>query len=163
MEAKPEEKTATTAENGDEKPKEKGAGHDIDYGDPEEDDKVKAAGLKDVEKTTGTEGEVCIYKQRIKLYRFSKEEWKERGVGNCKMMRNDADKKIRFVMRQEKTLKVIANFALSAAPMCVLTNMNNNEKAYMWSCGDCSDKAEGEVTKLAARFQNVDAAKDFAK
>lgn len=79
------------------------------------------------------------------------------------MMRHDADKKIRFVMRQEKTLKVIANFLITDAPTCVLTNMNNNEKAYMWSCGDCSEKAEGELTKLAARFQNVDAAKDFKK
>ena len=66
-------------------------------------------------------------------------------------------------MRQEKTLKAVANFLIGEAPTCVLTNMNNNEKAYMWTCGDCSEKPEGEITKLAARFQNVDAAKDFHK
>ena len=44
--------------------------HDIDYADPEEDDKAKAPALKDVKLKTGTEGEVCIYKQRVKLFRF---------------------------------------------------------------------------------------------
>ena len=35
--------------------------HDIDYTNP--DDNTNApAGLKDVEKITGTEGEVCLYK-----------------------------------------------------------------------------------------------------
>lgn len=73
--------------------------HDIDYADPEEAEKVKASGLTDVAVTTGTENEVCIYKQRVKLYRFANEQWKERGVGNAKMLRNDKDQKIRFVMR----------------------------------------------------------------
>ena len=44
--------------------------HDIDYTDPEEEEKTKAGGLKDVKIVSGTEGEVCIYKQRIKLFRF---------------------------------------------------------------------------------------------
>ena len=91
-------KEQASAPNAAEK-KDEGKTHDIDYADPEEDQKVKLAGLDDVAVTTGTENEVCIYKQRVKLYRFSKEEWKERGVGNAKMLRNDKDKKIRFVMR----------------------------------------------------------------
>ena len=107
MESKPEETTsAPQAEvNGDETKKaDEGKTHDIDYGDPEEDEKVKAAGLADVAKTTGVEGEKCIYKQRVKLYRFGKDatgekQWRERGVGNAKMFRNDESLKIRFVMR----------------------------------------------------------------
>jgi len=67
MESKPEETTSAPQANGDAKPAETkkaedGKTHDIDYGEPEEDEKVKAAGLADVEKKTGTEGEVCIYK-----------------------------------------------------------------------------------------------------
>ena len=46
---------------------------------------------------------------RIKLYRF-REEWKERGIGNCKLMRDRENKRIRFLMRQEKTLKPVGNF-----------------------------------------------------
>ena len=59
---------------------------------------------------SGTEALECIFKMRIKLYRFRDDQWKERGVGNCKLMRDRANKRIRFVMRQEKTLKPVANF-----------------------------------------------------
>ena len=47
---------------------------------------------------------------RVKLYRFRQEQWKERGIGNCKLMRDKEQKRIRMVMRQEKTLKPVANF-----------------------------------------------------
>ena len=73
--------------------------HDIDYADPEEDQKTKVSGLKDVAVVSGTEGETCIYKQRVKLFRFRDNQWKERGVGNAKLLRNNDKKQIRFVMR----------------------------------------------------------------
>jgi len=41
--------------------------------------------------------------------------------------------------------------------------MNNNEKAYMWTCVDFSEGGEGKMENLACRFQNVEAAKDFHK
>ena len=68
MDSKPEETAPAT-----ESPKkvEEAKTHDVDYADPEADEQVQASGLKDVEKVTGTEAEVCIYKQRIKLYRFA--------------------------------------------------------------------------------------------
>lgn len=49
-------------------------------------------------------------KMRIKLYRFRDSQWKERGIGNGKLMRDKAGRKVRFLMRQEKTLKPVANF-----------------------------------------------------
>lgn len=59
---------------------------------------------------TGEESEECIFKLRCKLYRIRNDEWKERGTGNCKLLRHKENKKIRFIMRQEKTLKPVANF-----------------------------------------------------
>ena len=59
---------------------------------------------------TGEELEECIFKMRAKLYRIRDEQWKERGTGNVKFMRHKETKKIRVVMRQEKTLKPVANF-----------------------------------------------------
>lgn len=47
---------------------------------------------------------------RIKLYRFRNNEWKERGIGNAKLMRDREQKQVRFLMRQEKTLKPVGNF-----------------------------------------------------
>ena len=49
-------------------------------------------------------------KIRTKLFRWRDEQWKERGIGNAKFMRDRVQKQIRFIMRQEKTLKPVANF-----------------------------------------------------
>ena len=96
MEKPAEEKPATEEKpKAEEKPvaeERKEKEHDVDYGDPEEDAKAKIGGLADVKVTTGTEGELCIYKNRVKLFRFREEQWKERGIGNAKLLRNN-DKK----------------------------------------------------------------------
>ncbi|KAE8099172.1 hypothetical protein FH972_017176 [Carpinus fangiana] len=48
---------------------------------------------------------------KAKLYRFDKEEkpWKERGIGNVKLLKHKDSSKVRLVMRQSKTLKICAN------------------------------------------------------
>ena len=109
------------------KPEEKKE-HDVDYADPEEDEKKAVDGLKDVTTKTGTEGEVCLFKMRCKLYRFRDNQWKERGIGNAKLLRHDANKKIRFVMRQEKTLKPCGNFLITEKPSCELKAMGATGK-----------------------------------
>lgn len=48
-------------------------------------------------------------KIRAKLFRWRDEQWKERGIGNAKLMRDREEKRVRMVMRQEKTLKAVAN------------------------------------------------------
>lgn len=50
-------------------------------------------------------------RRKCKLYRYdhSNNEWKERGVGQARLLRHKANKKIRLLMRQEKTLKIRAN------------------------------------------------------
>ena len=63
-----------------------------------------------MKKVTGEEKEECVFRMRAKLYRVRDEQWKERGTGNAKLMRHKETKKIRFIMRQEKTLKPVANF-----------------------------------------------------
>ncbi|MFN9908637.1 MAG: hypothetical protein ACK56F_21340, partial [bacterium] len=83
--------------------------------------------------------------------RFRDEQWKERGTGNGKLLRNKETKKIRFVMRQEKTLKPVANFILQESPLCDLVPMKGNVKAYTWACNDFSED-QSKLEKLAARF-----------
>ena len=48
---------------------------------------------------------------RAKLFRFDKEskEWKERGTGDVRLLKHKETKKVRLVMRRDKTLKVCAN------------------------------------------------------
>jgi len=68
---------------------------------------------------SGEEGLECIFKQRTKLYRFNDGQWKERGVGNLKLMRDRKERKIRVLMRQEKTYKPVANFLRKCPfPIC---------------------------------------------
>ena len=55
-------------------------------------------------------------KHRVKLFRWRDEQWKERGIGNAKIMRDREEKRCRFVMRQEKTLKPVANFIGKSHP-----------------------------------------------
>ena len=82
-------------------------------------------------------------------------------MGNGKLLRNNEKKQIRFVMRQEKTLKPVGNFIITKPPSCELKFMANSEKAFMWVCNDFSDEASGALEKLAARFQNAEIANEF--
>lgn len=92
-------------------PEEEESGEDLN---PEEEVKGdwKAVDLPEIEVKTGEENKELIYKGRGKLYRWSEEQWKERGLGDFKLVRDKEDKKVSFVMRQDNTKKVIGNFLL---------------------------------------------------
>ncbi|MFN9908981.1 MAG: hypothetical protein ACK56F_23135, partial [bacterium] len=49
----------------------------------------------------------------------------------------------------------VANFILQESPLCDLVPMKNNDKAYIWSCNDCSGE-EPTLEKLAVRLQNAE-------
>ena len=91
--------------------------HDVQYEDEEKKqtvsklrDDCRQVDIPKVEVKTNAENLECIFKMRIKLYRFRDDQWKERGVGNAKLMRDRKQQRIRMLMRQEKTLKPVANF-----------------------------------------------------
>lgn len=56
--------------------------------------------------------------RRAKLFRFiaDSSEWKERGTGDVRLLQHKQSKKVRLVMRRDKTLKVCANH-YSAPPL----------------------------------------------
>ena len=47
--------------------------------------------------------------RQAKLYRYDDKQWKERGVGQVKLLQHKVGKRIRLLMRREKTLKICAN------------------------------------------------------
>ncbi|MFM7855324.1 MAG: hypothetical protein ACKO96_26210, partial [Flammeovirgaceae bacterium] len=57
---------------------------------------------------------------RARLYRWRSEEWKERGTGELKLLRHKSTKKIRCILRQDKTLKPACNFLIVEDPLCLL-------------------------------------------
>ena len=66
--------------------------------------------LPEINITSDEETDDLLFKARAKLYRWKDNEWKERGTGELKILRNRKTTKIRVVMRQEKTFKLVCNF-----------------------------------------------------
>ena len=66
--------------------------------------------LEHVEVASGEENEDILFEAKSKSYRFTDGEWKERGLGPVKFLQHKETKKIRLLMRREKTLKVCVNF-----------------------------------------------------
>jgi len=110
------------------------------------------------------EEEEEIFKIRSKLYRMDNEadppEWKERGLGDIKILFHPTKKSYRIVMRREQTLKICANHAIT--PEMTLRPMVGSEKAFVWfTPADAADEEPIHQT-LAARFgskENADAFK----
>jgi len=113
-----------------------------------------------VEIKTGEEGEVVLFKQRCKLYRFDKDtnEFKERGLGDLKILMSESDGKVRIIMRREQTMKLCANHSLTST--LVLKAMAKSDRAFTWQCHDFSEN-ELKVETLAARFKTPQLAEEF--
>ena len=139
-------------------------GDNGEYFNPEEEVKINPTdncNLAKVEIKTGEEDEDLIFKSRGKLYRFREGEWKERGTGDLKLLRHKKDKKIRFILRQDKTLKIVANFIISEKPLCELKPHQGSEKMFMFMAYDCSE--EPVMEKFVIKLGNADKAKVFKK
>lgn len=112
---------------------------------------------------TGEEDEKELYCQRSKLYRWRDGEWKERGLGEAKLLQNKAKpNKIRFLMRQEKTLKVVGNhYVVDGHPtLCNLAPNAQSDKIWAWLAQDASDAAP-EVMSFGLKFGTAELAAQF--
>ncbi|KAI8074136.1 Ran binding domain-containing protein [Gongronella butleri] len=98
---------------------------------------------------------------RAKLFRFDKDlkEWKERGTGDVKFLQHKENKKVRLLMRRDKTLKVCANHFVTAE-MKLSPNVGS-DRSWVWTAtADVSD-GESKTETLAIRFANSDNANLF--
>mmetsp|Transcript_7928 Transcript_7928/g.15402 ORF Transcript_7928/g.15402 Transcript_7928/m.15402 type:complete len:187 (-) Transcript_7928:4048-4608(-) len=131
--------------------------------DPEEEvkgDWKPIVELPEVQVSTGEENMDCIFKIRAKLYRWSDEQWKERGVGDCKLMRNRESSRVSLIMRQDQTKKVIANFIIEEDPLCQLLAHAGSDKAWVWMTHDFSE-GESVRTRFAMRLTSPEEATRF--
>ena len=69
---------------------------------------------------SGEEDETVLFEHRAKLYRYDNE-WKERGLGDIKILQHNKTKKVRILMRREQVMKICANHLL--APQMTLSMM----------------------------------------
>lgn len=154
---KEEPKEEPKEEKSEEKPKEE------DQAD-EEEPEVEFTPLVHVEKVeikTNEEQEEVLYKVRAKLFKFhaDSKEWKERGTGDVKFLQHKETKKIRILMRRDKTLKICANHYVS--PSYELKANIGSDRSWVYSVTADVSEGEAEAATLAIRFGNKENADKF--
>jgi len=118
--------------------------------------------LQEIKVQTHEEDEEILFKMRAKLFRFDKDgetpQWKERGTGDVKFLKHKENKKIRLLMRREKTLKLCANHYIS--PAIKLEENVGSDRSWVWTVLDFAEQPPTRET-LAIRFANSDNARTF--
>jgi Ran-binding protein 1 len=124
--------------------------------------------LEEVEVRSGEEDENVLYSARSKLFVYGEtmldrgtgiKSWIERGVGDVRMLQHRNSGHIRLLMRQEKTLKIIANHQID--PRIELTPNIGNDRSWVWQAYDFADGVELVETMFAIRFKDSDIAQAF--
>ena len=118
--------------------------------------------LDEVEVKSGEEEEDVLLDVKCKLYRFVQEtnEWKERGVGQSRVLQHKDNKRCRYLMREEKTLKIRANHLIM--PGTQIQEHGGNDKALVFNCVDFSDE-EMKPELFCVRFASAERAQEFKK
>jgi len=126
--------------------------------------------LKEVKVESGEEEDDILFKMRCKLFHFLKAEekyggqmeWKEKGVGDVKLLKNRKTSKIRLLMRREKTLKIVANHLVidDGKGTFNLKEHPSSDRSWTYTAQDFSE-GETQLTTFAIRFANADNANTF--
>merc|ERR1719225_532432 len=114
--------------------------------------------------TTGEEDEEVIFKHRAKVYRFDKDvkQWKERGVGDIKILNHKAKNTFRVLLRRDQVHKIACNHYISQDQK--LEPMQSSDTALTWLAIDFSeDEVNGMTEKLAVRFKLAETKDEFKK
>ena len=114
-----------------------------------------------VECRTGEEGQEVLFCERCKLFRYDggASQWKERGVGDIKILRDSNSNKNRILMRREHVLKLCANHMISTD--MVLKPFPNSDKAWLWTTLADFSEEKATAETLAARFRTSEVAAKF--
>ena len=122
--------------------------------------------LSDIVMSSGKENEIELFSNRGKLYRFDDtvNPWKERGVGNIKILKHKNTGRVRILMRRDQVLKVCCNHVICKG----MKLLPHDERSFTWlTLGDLSDPisslpyGEARAECFTVKFQYVDAATSF--
>jgi len=111
--------------------------------------------LETIATTSGEEDDDAIYTQRAALYRYDAAagEWKERGRGDAKLLKNRQTGKVRILLRQEKTLKCCVNHIV--LPSLDLKPNAGSDRSWTWRTTDYAAEQPEDQT-FAIRFKDSD-------
>ncbi|XP_070073916.1 E3 SUMO-protein ligase RanBP2 isoform X2 [Drosophila takahashii] len=105
---------------------------------------------------TGEEDEELLYVHKAKLYRHTEGEWKERGLGDIKILRHRETKKLRVVMRREQVFKICLNHVLNSN----VVYRPKTETSWLFAAHDFSE-GESVLERFTLRFKNKEVAEGF--
>jgi len=88
-----------------------------------------------------------------------KKTWIERGIGNMRVLKHKEHKKLRLLMRQEKTMKVICNHVID--PRIKLEPHVQSDRAWIWVAFDFSDGGELVETIFCIKFGDSEIANKY--
>lgn len=112
----------------------------------------------EIDVKTGEESEEVLYQNRVKLFRYVDKEWKERGIGIYKLLKNTETGKVRALMRREMVHKVCANHFLTDD--MVLTPMKTSDRAWIYCAADFADE-KVQMEQFCIKFKNPEEAGKF--
>jgi len=126
--------------------------------------------LPKIEVKSMEEDEDVMFRMRAKLYVFVKEDvyggeerknwWRERGLGDIKILKHKHTGVSRLLMRQEKTHKICLNHLID--PKTVLTAQAGSEVSVNFTALDHADpKGEAKVEKYAVKFGTAETVATF--
>ena len=122
----------------------------------------KLVDLPDKEVKSGEEETDEIYNVRAKLYRWRDDQWKEREVGQAKILKHKKTQKYSFILRQDATMKLMAFFHIYGKGLCALNKLQTAEKSLFWSCVDASE-GKPAIEKFCLRVKTNEELEQFQK
>lgn len=115
-----------------------------------------ACDMQPIEVKTGEEDEDVVFEHRCKLYRFRDKEYKERGLGNLRVLKHKTTGEGRLIMRREAIGLVCLN-------CCSCQKIERMKDTHIrWAGIDASD-GEPEMTVFLVKFKNQQLTDTFMK
>jgi len=128
--------------------------------------KFKMVDLKEVKIETGEENEICVFNKMCRLYRLTDGEWKGRGNGPLRLLKNPKPKPgasgLRLVLRQKETGKLYMNCSIH--PEHVTYKEKSQPARLFWAGKDTANEEQTVMTQsFHCIFKEADHAKNLSE
>ncbi|KAK2142023.1 hypothetical protein LSH36_1004g00006, partial [Paralvinella palmiformis] len=109
------------------------------------------------------QGNEKLFGEQGKLYVNNSEskEWKERGIGEIQILKDNTKATYRILMLREQSQKVCADHCLTKNMK--LLRMDGNKKSWCWFAEDFMNESELCIKQFSVRFKTEEVSSNFRK